>query len=82
MSLEGPRVVFMLKEDEPALARALRLAREVEEILDQASSAAVARDTARGEESAHSTRIVRAVAASLVDELAALVRGTRNGGVA
>lgn len=78
MALEGPQLVYTRKEDdssEDALTRALVLARQVEELLDDTSSCAD-RD-ARG---AHSTRIVRAMAASLVDELEALVRGTRKSG--
>ena len=99
MALEGPRLVYMRKEEdlapsrpkgeaagslvlqplgaEEVLARALRLAREVEELLEQAPSVAAGRDP-RG---AHSTRIVRAMAASLVDELEAMTRGTRKGGL-
>ena len=77
MALDGPQLVYARKEDEPALARALELAREVEELLEGASSTAIIRDPG-----AHSTRIVRAMAASLVDELEALVRGTRRSGVA
>ena len=78
MALEGPRLFYSLNtdigEDEPALARALRLAREVEELLEETSSVAPGYDSASG---AHSTRIVRAMAASLVDELQAIVRGSR-----
>ena len=79
MALEGPELAYARMEEEPALARALRLAREVEAILEEAPSVAVGRDAANG---AHSTRIVRAMAASLVDELHALVRGTRKSGTA
>jgi hypothetical protein len=80
MALEGPQLIYARMEDESSgdvLTRALRLAREVEELLEETSSVA-SRDL-RG---AHSTRIVRAMAASLVDELEALVRGTRNCGMA
>ena len=75
MALEGPRLIYTRKEDDPGdvLTRALRLAREVEELLEETSSTAAGRDV-RG---AHATRIVRAMAASLVDELEAIVRGTR-----
>jgi hypothetical protein len=73
MALEGPRVVYTRKEDETAdvLSRALNVARELESLLEKTASAA------REVRGAHSTRIVRAMAASLVDELEALVRGTR-----
>ena len=77
MALDGPQLVYTRKEDEPALTRALELAREVEELLEGASSPPTIRDPG-----AHSTRIVRAMAASLVDELEALVRGKRRSGVA
>ena len=73
MALEGPRLIYARKEDD-VLTRALRLAREVEELLEVTSSAAAVGPDLRG---AHSTRIVRAMAASLVDELEAIVRGTR-----
>jgi hypothetical protein len=80
MALEGPHVAYArTEEEEPALARALRLAREVEELLEDTSSMAPSREVLKG---AHSTRIVRAMAASLVDELEALVRGARNTDVA
>jgi len=77
MALDGPQLVYTRKEDDPALTRALKLAREVEELLEETSSSAHVRDAG-----AHSTRIVCAMAASLVDELEALVRGTRRSGVA
>lgn len=73
MALEGPQLVYDRREDEPALARALRLAREVEELLEDASVVS-GRDGMQG---AHSTRIVRAMAASLVDELEATVRDSQ-----
>jgi hypothetical protein len=81
MALEGPKVVYARKEDESALARALRLAREVEELLEIASSTALGRDALNGAHSTHSTRIVRAMAASLVDELEGMVRGARKSDV-
>lgn len=77
MALDGPELVYTRKEEDPALTRALELAREVEELLEETSSTATVRDAG-----AHSTRIVRAMAASLVDELEALVRGKRQSGVA
>lgn len=63
---EGPTTDFV---------RALRLAREVEALLADGSSpdSSAAPDSAR----AHSTRIARAMAASLVDELELLVRTPR-----
>ncbi|MFO0741989.1 MAG: hypothetical protein U0270_39190 [Labilithrix sp.] len=67
MALEGPRIWGtspLPPKDETPLARALRLAREVEELLEETSSSATPADT-----SAHSTRIARAMAAGLVDEL-------------
>jgi len=76
MALEGPRLVYVRKEDgsEDVLTRALDLARQVEELLEETSSVPSATNWKSG---AHSTRIVRAMAASLVDELEAIVRGTR-----
>ena len=55
------------------LVRALQLARRVEELLEDARSRS---GTARVDDqgSAHSTRMARAMAASLVDELEVLVR--------
>ena len=84
MALEGPKVSYVRKEDEPALSRALRLAREVEELLEDASITQMKTSsvTDTRDEGAHSTRIVRAMAASLVDELEAMDRGTRKSGVA
>ncbi len=75
MALEGPKLVYTRKEDDAGdvLTRALRLAREVEELLEDTSSIAAGQNL-RG---AHSTRIVRAMAASLTDELEAMVRGAR-----
>lgn len=72
MALEGPRIVYTRKEEETPLARALRLAREVEELLEETSSMHRPEDT-----SAHSTRIARAMAAGLVDELRALDHADR-----
>ncbi|MBX3215869.1 MAG: hypothetical protein KF850_27770 [Labilithrix sp.] len=71
MAVEGPQIAYGRPEDEPALTRALRLAREVEELLEEASSSASGAPRANG---VHSTRIVRAMAASLVDELDLIVR--------
>jgi hypothetical protein len=77
MALEGPRLFYPLNADigdgEPTLARALRLAREVEELLEETSSVVPSHRVS----DAHSTRIAQAMAASLVDELEAIVRGAR-----
>ncbi len=77
MALEGPRVVYTRKDDETAdvLSRALSVARELESLLEK--TAGQARDF-RG---ANATRIVRAMAASLVEELESLVRVPRENGV-
>ena len=69
---------------ETTLEKALDLARELEELLEDTrsvsppslSGAAPSVEDAR----AHSTRMARAFAASLVDELASLVRPTRHTG--
>lgn len=77
MALEGPQLRYVRKEDvetEDALERALRLAREVEDLLESAPSTPTAQ--------AHSTRIAHAMAASLVDELEGLSRGKKKSGVA
>lgn len=74
MALEGPRILYSRTTetpDETPLARALRLAREVEELLEENSS------TSTPDKSAHSTRIARAMAAALVDELANLDNADR-----
>jgi hypothetical protein len=74
MALEGPRLIYTRKEEDESgdvLARALGLARQVEDLLDETGDL-------RG---SSSTRIVRAMAASLVDELEAIVRGKRKSGL-
>ena len=98
MSLEGPRfpqLHYVRLENEAAkhaedrqggttLEKALELARELEELLEDTrsmvppslSAAAPSVEDAR----AHSTRMARAFAASLVDELASLVRPARHTG--
>jgi hypothetical protein len=79
MALEGPRLIYTRKEDdesEEVLTRALGLARQLEELLEETSSG-----SGRDLRGVHSTRIVRAMAASLVDELEAIVRGTRKSGM-
>ena len=87
MSLEGPRFRYtridaassLIEAPSPddTLKKALELARELEELLEETRSASVpAVEDAR----AHSTRMARGLAASLVDELAALVRPVRHTG--
>jgi len=78
MALEGPQLHYARTEGiemEDTLTRALRLAREAEELLEEAPSVI---DSGR----AHSTRIARAMAAGLVDELESLVRGQKKTGAA
>jgi hypothetical protein len=78
MALEGPRLVYTRKDGEDSgevLTRALNLARQVEALLEETTSG-----TGREARGAHATRIVRAMAASLVDELEAIVRGSRKSG--
>ena len=79
MALEGPRLIYTRNTDESEdkLRRALRLAREVEDLLEETSSSK-APDPSN---SARSTRIVRAMAASLADELDAIVRGSRKSAI-
>ena len=83
MALEGPSLRFARMDEtmmhgaegasvDPTIARALRLAREVEELLAK-PSLGVAADPASSR-AAHSSRIARAMAASLSDELEALLR--------
>ena len=83
MALEGPSLRFARTNEtmmhaaeaatyDPTIARALRLAREVEELLAK-PSLGVAADPASSR-AAHSSRIARAMAASLADELEALAR--------
>jgi hypothetical protein len=78
MALEGPQLRYVRMMDdvetEDVLVRALRLAREVEDLLEQAPSTPTAH--------AHSSRIAHAMAASLVDELEGLSRGRKKSGVA
>jgi hypothetical protein len=79
MALEGPRLIYTRKEEEDSgevLTRALGLARQLEDLLESTSSG-----SSKQLKGAHSTRIVRAMAASLVDELEAIVRGTRKAGL-
>jgi hypothetical protein len=79
MALEGPRLVYTRKDGEESgevLTRALQLARQLEDLLEETGTGSGSQ--LRG---AHSTRIVRAMAASLVDELEAIVRGARKTGM-
>lgn len=87
MSLEGPQLRYArVVEDEAVkqvriedtLQKALELARELEELLEDTRSTAA--PEAAEDPRAHSTRMARAFAASLVDELAALVRPARHTG--
>lgn len=77
MALEGPRLFYPLSTDltegDATLARALKLAREVEDLLEERTATSDGADAS----GAHSPRIARALAASLVDELEAIVRGAR-----
>ncbi|MBX3185602.1 MAG: hypothetical protein KF819_01250 [Labilithrix sp.] len=80
MALEGPQLRYGRVDDaltEDTVARALRLAREIEELLEDTRSVVGPLPV---EPRAHSTRMARAVAASLVDELEVLVRGTTKTG--
>jgi hypothetical protein len=82
MALEGPSLRYVRGDENvengSAHSRALRLAREIEELLDTAPQS----EGAASSRAAHSKRMARAMAASLVDELSALVRGTRTAGSA
>ena len=71
-----------------ALAKALELARRVEELLEETRADAPSlppgalMSNGAEESRAHATRMARAMAASLVDELESLVRPSRHSGVA
>lgn len=88
MSLEGPRFPQLqytrVEADAPrpqaddTLKQALDLARQLEELLEETRSVGV--PSSVEDPRAHSTRMARAFAASLVDELAALVRPVRHTG--
>jgi len=89
--LSGPQLRYARLDDVPAadtLARALELARKIEELLEDTRSVDGTADARRapsplhGSSSTHSTRMARAMAASLVDELEVLVRPPRRSGVA
>lgn len=74
MSLEGPSLRYVRADENVELeslhSRALRLAREIEELLEEAPSS----EGAESSRATHSARMARAMAASLIDELEALVR--------
>ena len=83
-NLSGPQLRYSRLDDVPAgdvLVKALELARQVEELLEDTRSSAVIAEDPRLH-AAHSTRMARAMAASLVDELEVLVRPARTAGVA
>lgn len=91
MSLEGPRfpqLHYARSEDDAGkptqdgqatdtLRKALELARQLEELLEDTRST-LGVPPAVEDARAYSTRMARAFAASLVDELHALVRPVRN----
>lgn len=83
MALEGPQLHYARTDivEEDMLGRALRLAREIEELLEVAPSLRPALGSDAGRE-AQSIRIARAMAASLVDELEGVSRGARKSGIA
>ena len=70
MSLEGPELRYTRSEDR--VARALRLAREIEGLLEEAPQSAPP-----GSARSSSSRMASAVAASLVSELEALAAGAK-----
>jgi hypothetical protein len=82
--LSGPHLRYArLGEDphvsaEDTLRTALELARQIEELLEDTRSVVGSVEDPR----AHSTRMARAMAASLVDELEVLARPARKSGVA
>lgn len=78
MALEGPSLRYVRADENDvdlgsAHSRALRLAREIEELLEGAPTSEA--DSAR---TVHSSRMARAMAASLIDELEALCRSVRS----
>jgi len=88
MALSGPQrpqLVYTQPRSEEleaeTLVKALELARKVEELLEDTRSLASLGVSAPAEDPrTHSTRMARAMAASLVDELDALVRPSRRTG--
>ena len=77
MALEGPRIHYTRDESdrEDAHALALRLARQIEELLEATPSLA----NPNGVDRSHQIRMARAMAASLVDELEGIVAAKRSG---
>ena len=78
MAIEGPGLSYVRVDDADTntkVGRALRLAREIEGLLDEPAAGQT------GEEASAkpppSSRMARAMAASLAGELEAVVRGTR-----
>ncbi len=75
MALEGPQIRYARgdMDHDATIARALELSRQVELLLEAIP------ENAASATRAHTTRMARAMAASLVDELEALVRGRLRG---
>jgi hypothetical protein len=83
MALEGPQLRYARMDDshsEDTLKKALELARKVEELLEDTRSLAGEATAPLEDPRTHSTRMARAMAAGLVDELDALVRPARKTG--
>ena len=88
--LSGPHLRYSRPDDAPTgdpRVEALELARRIEELLADTRSVGGTDDDRRAASPsagnrAHSTRIARAMAAGLVDELDVLVRPARKSGVA
>ena len=78
-SASSPRAATEEIEAE-TLAKALELAHRLEELLEDTRSVASVAPRRAEDPSTHSTRMARAMAASLVDELEALVRPSRRTG--
>ena len=80
MALGGPQIHFVRDSEsmtaDERLAEALELARQLEELLQETGT--IPPSMREGPPSSpSSTRMARAMAAGLVDELEALVRGSR-----
>lgn len=79
MALQGPDIrktsLFDFETECDPVERALVLAREIEQLLEDAPT------SSRGATRAQSSRIARAMSASLVDELEALAFGRRKAGL-
>jgi hypothetical protein len=69
-------------QPEETLSQALQLARKLEELLEDTRSVVSPMPMGGDEARAHSLRMARAMAASLVDELEGLNRPPRRSGVA